>query len=334
MSVMRGDRETTATAVTPSPALPLGQALAIGAVVGAAILLSRVTSLLPDSAAVQTWAAMFIAIVVQSLPFLLMGVVLAAAMSALVSEHVLRSILPRRTALAVPVASVAGIGLVGCECASVPIASEVIRKGVGVPVAMAFLLAAPAVNPVVIVSTLVAFPGMPEMAFARFAGSFLVSVLVGWLWIRAGRGITLESLAHEHAHRKGWPGFLDSVHRDLIATAGYLVLGAMIAAAVNAFAPRSALDSLGSHAILGVLTLAAFAFVVALCSQTDAFVAASMTSFSPTAHLVFLVVGPAMDVKLAAIEAGAFGRRFTLRFVPLVLAVAVAVGSLLGWALL
>lgn len=322
--------------VEAPPATPLEEStkVLIGLVV--VVFVTRAFGLVPDAPALQTWAAVFVAIVVQSLPFLLLGVVLAAAISTLLSERVISRVVPRRQSLAVPAASVAGIGLIGCECASVPIASSVISKGVGAPAALSFLLAAPAVNPVVIVSTLVAFPGMPEMALARFLASFAMSLVVGWLWIRLGRDVPLRSRYADtgHDHGGGLSGFLAAVHHDLISTIGYLTVGAMIAAAVNTFVPKSTLNELGSHAVLGVLVLAAFAFVVALCSQTDAFVAASLTAFSPTARLVFLVVGPAMDVKLATLEAGVFGRAFAYRFVPLVLLVAVTSAVLIGTVLL
>ena len=300
------------------------------------VVVSRALGLVPDQPALQTWAAMFIAIFIQSLPFLLLGVILAAAISTLLSERVIRAVVPKNPAFAVPVASVAGIGLIGCECASVPIAGSVMRKGVGAPAAMSFLLAAPAVNPVVIVSTLVAFPGMPQMALARFTASFAVSLIVGWLWVRVGREVPVgrPGTAGDHDHGDGFAGFVASVHHDLISTIGYLILGAMIAAGVNSFVPKAVISSVASHAVLSVLVLATGAFVVALCSQTDAFVAASLTAFSPTARLVFLVVGPAMDVKLATLEAGVFGRRFAVRFVPLVLVVAVLCASLVGKVLL
>jgi uncharacterized protein len=83
-----------------------------------------------------------------------------------------------------------------------------------------------------------------------------------------------------------------------------------------------------------VLTLALFAFVVALCSESDAFVAASFTAFSDTAKLVFLVVGPAMDVKLASMETGAFGGAFARQFVPVVVMTAVLSAVGMGWLLL
>lgn len=318
-----------------APAQPFSQATTVCAVLVGLVVLSRATSLVPHDAALETWAAMFVAITIQSLPFLLLGVLLASAISTLLSEQVISRVFPRKDAYAVPVATVAGIGLIGCECASVPIANSVIRKGVGAPAAMSFLLAAPAVNPVVIVSTLVAFPGKPEMALARFVASFCVSLVVGWLWVRVGRGVPMGAAdAGEHEHGRGLSGFLAAVHHDLITTVGYLIIGAMIAASVNTFVPKRLLSSIGSHEVLGVLVLAGFAFIVALCSQTDAFIAASLTAFSPTARLAFLVVGPAMDVKLATLETGVFGRRFAVRFVPLVLVVAVISATLVGAVLL
>lgn len=115
---------------------------------------------------------------------------------------------------------------------------------------------------------------------------------------------------------------------------GFLVLGALLAAAVNTFVPREWVSSVAGQAVLGVLVLAAFAFVVALCSESDAFVAASFTAFSDTAKLAFLVVGPAMDVKLAAMETGAFGGAFTRQFVPVVVGTAVLAACGVGWWLL
>lgn len=288
-----------------------------------------------DGPAVRAWAAMFVAIVVQALPFLVGGVLVAALISTFLSERMVRKVMPRNPAAAVPVAGVAGVGLVGCECASIPIAGSVMRQGVAPAAALTFLLAAPAVNPVVVASTLVAFPGMPEMALARFLASMATAVVVGWLWITIGKRTPprLDRVG-SHEHGTGLGGFLGLVHHDLVESAGYVVMGAMIAAAVNAFVPRAVLDTLGGNLVVGVLVMALFAFVVALCSQTDAFVAASLTAFSPTARLVFLVVGPAMDVKLASLEAGYFGRRFAAVFVPLVVVVATTCAVLVGWWLL
>lgn len=288
-----------------------------------------------DDRALATWSTIFVAIVVQSIPFLLGGVLLAAVISTLLSERALRRVVPANPALGVPVAGLAGVALPGCECASVPVASSLMRRGVAPSVALTFLLAAPAVNPVVLVSTAVAFSGRPEMVLARFVASLATSVVVGWLWLRFAGRVPILHRQRSHDHEGGTlMAFVGGVRHDFVHAAGFLVLGAMIAAAINTFVPREIIDGVAGNAVLAVLTLAVFAFVVALCSEADAFVAASLSAFSDTAKLVFMVVGPAMDVKLASMEAGQFGGAFAVRFVPLVLVVAVLSACGVGWWLL
>lgn len=285
-----------------------------------------------DGEAFRTWCTMFVAVVVQSVPFLLGGVLLSALIARFLSEGVLRRIVPSNPVAAVPVAGIAGVGLPGCECAAVPIADGLIRRGLRPAVALTFLLAAPAINPAVIVSTAVAFPGDHRMVLARVFASLATAVLVGWLCLARGeKRLRLQCRGAVHAHAGG---FVATARHDFLYAGGFLVLGAMIAAAVNTFVPRAIVDTVAGQALLAVLVMATFAFFAALCSESDAFVAASLTAFSDTAKLVFLVVGPAMDVKLAAMESGQFGFAFARQFVPAVLVVAVGMACLVGWWLL
>jgi uncharacterized membrane protein YraQ (UPF0718 family) len=53
--------------------------------------------------------------------------------------------------------------------------------------ALTFMLAAPAINPVVLVATAVAFPGQPQMVLARCVASLLTAVTMGALWSKWGR---------------------------------------------------------------------------------------------------------------------------------------------------
>jgi len=71
----------------------------------------------------------------------------------------------------------------------------------------------------------------------------------------------------------------------------------------------------------------AFAFVLSLCSEADAFVAVSFTVFPLGAQLAFLVFGPVLDAKLALLYGSTFGRGFVLRLAA-VTAPVVLVGSL------
>lgn len=293
-----------------------------------------------EADAFQAWATVFLAIVVQSIPFLVLGVALSGLISVLLSERLVSRVLPSNPLLAVPVAGIAGIGLPTCECAAVPVANALGRRGVPPAVALTFLLAAPAVNPAVIVSTAVAFQGRADMVIARFLASLLVAVLVGWIYVVVTQRLPALRLpritepTHAHGGETRWGRFVDAAWHDLLPAAGFLAVGAVIAASVNVLVPIGVVEAVADRWLLAILVLAAFAFLVALCSEADAFIAVSLTAFSDTAKLVFLVVGPAMDVKLAAMEAGQFGRSFALQFVPLVLVVATLVAGLVGWVLL
>ncbi|MGP3998954.1 permease [Streptomyces sp. 8N706] len=292
------------------------------------------TGVWPAHPAVQAWRTVCVAIVVQALPFLLLGTALSGAINAFVPAQAFSRILPKRPALAVPVAGAAGVVLPGCECASVPVAGSLIRRGVAPAAALTFLLSAPAVNPVVLTATAVAFPGDPGMVVARLLASLITSATMGWLWIRLGREEWLRLPAHRTGHRPGhsrWEEFRLGFQHDFLHAGGFLVLGAMAAATFNVVVPRSVLDTFSGSPWLSVLFLAGLAIVLAVCSEADAFVAASLSGFSPTARLTFMVVGPMVDLKLIALQSGTFGRAFALRFSSTTAVVAVVCSVLTGW---
>jgi uncharacterized membrane protein YraQ (UPF0718 family) len=285
-----------------------------------------------DSPAVATWSTVFVSIVLQAIPFLVFGVLISAVIAAYVPASVFTRALPRRPALAVPVAGTAGVVLPGCECASVPIAGSLVARGVSLAPALAFLLAAPAINPIVLVSTAVAFPNQPEMVGARFAASLATAVVMGWLWARFGNTDWVRmrrSIHAEDAPRR--TVFRASMQHDFLHAGGFLVVGGMVAATVNVTVPGGWLEAVAERPWLAVLALAFLAVVVAICSEADAFVAASFTEFSSTAKLAFMVVGPAVDVKLISLQAGTFGRKFAMRFAPVTFVTAVASSLLVGW---
>jgi uncharacterized protein len=285
----------------------------------------------------RTWTTVFVAIVVQALPFLVLGVLISGAITALVSPALLARLLPRSPVLAVPSAALAGTALPGCECASVPIAGRLGARGVQPAAALAFMLAAPAVNPVVLVATAVAFPGRPEMVAARFLGSLATSITVGLLWWRVGDQRWVERARRRVAGAGDgprWLAFSSAARHDLWDAGGWLVVGAAAAATLQVLVPRSLLLAVADHHVLSVLALGGLAVGLAICSEADAFVAASLREFSLTARLAFLVVGPAVDVKLIAMQSGVFGRRFAARFAPLTFAVAVVCAVLVGRMLL
>ncbi|ELP71301.1 permease [Streptomyces turgidiscabies] len=314
------------------------------AVVGGAALLAiaTVASVLGPTLAldlytppVAAWWTVFTAVVVQGVPFLLLGTVVSAAIGAFVPERVFTRLLPRNQALAVPIAGAAGVVLPGCECASVPVAGSLMRRGVAPAAALAFLLSAPAINPVVLVATSIAFPGQPRMVLGRLVASLVTAVVMGWLWARFGRDEWLRKPTpvggSSASEPSGWRGFSAGLQHDFLHAGGFLVLGAGAAATFNIVVPRSVLDVFTGSAWLAVLLLAVLAVVLCVCSEADAFVAASLSGFSPTARLAFMVVGPMVDLKLIALQAGTFGRSFAVRFSSVTWVVAVSSSVVVGW---
>jgi len=283
----------------------------------------------------QSWMTVFVAVLVQALPFLVLGVLLSAAIAVFVPPSFFARALPKRPALAVPVAGMAGAVLPGCECASVPVAGALVRRGVTPAAALAFLLSAPAINPIVLTATAVAFPRNPEMVLARFVASLLVACVMGWLWQRVGRTDWLRppERPHYEGQSKG-AAFWGSVRHDVMHAGGFLVVGAMAAATLKAVAPASWLRTAADNPVVAILALAILAVLLSICSEADAFVAASLTQFSLTAKLAFLVVGPMIDLKLFAMQAGTFGRGFALRFAPATFCLAIAGAVLTGAVLL
>jgi uncharacterized protein len=286
-----------------------------------------------------TAGTVFCGVFVQAVPFLGLGVVVSGLIAVFLPPQRLARWLPRRTEAAVLAAGLAGAALPGCECGSVPVARRLFGDGGAAgAAALTFMLAAPAINPVVVVATAVAFPGQPRMVIARVAASLLTAVVMGWAWSRWGRAewITrrLPPTSPHAAEGSRWVVFCEAARHDFLQGAAYLVVGAAAAAALHVLVPPRVFEGVAAHLVVAVVVMALLAVVLAICSEADAFVASSLTMVPLVPRLVFLVVGPAVDVKLLAMQSGMFGRAFAARFAPATLLVAAGIGTGAGLLLL
>ncbi len=309
----------------------------VGILLACALSATMLRNAVSGNAALSTVGTVFCGVFVQAVPFLVLGVVVSGLIAVFVSPERLARWLPRRPTLAVLAAGVGGAALPGCECGSVPMARRLFGEGGATgAAALTFMLAAPAINPVVLVATAVAFPGAPMMVTARMGASLLTAVIMGWAWSRWGRPewITRRLPATGVRTESRWVVFAEAARHDFLQAASYLVLGAAAAALLHVVVPAWVFTHLAADLILGVALMAALAVVLALCSEADAFVAASMTMVPLLPRLVFLVVGPAVDVKLFAMQAGMFGRAFAARFAPCTFLVATASACAVGLLLL
>jgi len=293
-------------------------------------------SLVYGNVDLATAGTVFSGIFVQAIPFLALGVVVSGLVAAFATPDRLARWLPRRTGAAILVAGVGGAALPGCECGSVPVARRLFGAGALGAAALTFMLAAPAINPVVLVATAVAFPGQPQMVAARCVASLLTAMVMGAAWARWGRAewITRRLPQARDAGASRWTVFTEAARHDFLQAASYLVIGAMAAAALHVVVPPWVFEHLAGNLVVGILTMGLLAVVLALCSEADAFVAASLTMMPLVPRLVFLVVGPAIDVKLFAMQAGMFGRAFAIRFAPATFVVATVAATAIGLLIL
>jgi uncharacterized membrane protein YraQ (UPF0718 family) len=223
------------------------------------------------------------------------------------------------------------------------------------------MLASPAINPVVLISTAVAFPGQPSMVLARFVASLAVAVGMGWLWLRFGQPAWLRQTHRDLGQaghsvqvghlgpvgrtertgpaermgplKHGWPAFWATCRLDVVRAGGFLVLGALAAAVLTVAAPSRWLAAIAANPIFSVVALALLAVLLSICSEADAFVVASLSQFSLTARLAFLVVGPVVDLRSFAAQSALVGPRFAVRFAPATLITAVVASALVGWVI-
>jgi uncharacterized membrane protein YraQ (UPF0718 family) len=261
----------------------------------------------------------FGSLLVEAMPFILLGATVSAAIEVLVpaSAFARIALLPR--GLQLPAAAAAGVAFPVCECGSVPVARRLAAKGLAPSAAITFMLAAPIVNPVVVASTFVAYRGRDTlwiMVLGRLALGFIVAMTVGWVMGRVRSGELLRARADQvEAHEideeeARWRRFFGHLTGDVVFMARFLIMGAALAAAIQTFVPQSIVNSVASLPILSLIAMMALAFVMSLCSESDAFVAASFTAFGPASQLAFLVFGPMVDLKLAALYVGTYQRGF------------------------
>ncbi len=261
----------------------------------------------------------FIAILLEAMPFMLLGAVLGGIIEVFVSQDFVQRALTGHTTATVFIA--AGLGMIFpvCECAIIPIVRRLINKGVPMPAAIAFLLGAPIVNPLVAASTLLAYRGNLGMVCTRMVCGYVIAVCValilGTLFRRDSDALVIGTATCEHGccchcgedhHHHEQVGFLSKTlealahaRDDFFSIGKFLIIGAFVASLARATIDVVAFRDLFGSPILSILAMMGLAVTLNLCSQTDAFIAAGFrTVFPDTAQMAFMVLGPMLDLKL------------------------------------
>ncbi|MFT3862318.1 permease [Micropruina sp.] len=314
----------------PEPLSPrvLAGRLGIGLVVVAALVGLRIaadpawTSWLPTAG--RDFVTLSVSVLVESLPFVFVGIAISIVVQIWLPDRVW-GWLPRNPVLRRLVLSVLGVVFPVCECGNVPMARGLMLRGLGVGEAITFLMAAPILNPVTIITTYQAFGFDNGILVARIVGAFAIANLLGWLFARHPEPGTLltpsfEAACHDpHEQQHGrWQRSADGFAAETAAMIPALVAGSFIAGAIQVGVPRDWLVSIGGNPVVSVGVLMALAFVVSVCSNVDAFfILALSATFAPGGIVAFLIFGAMIDIKMLAL----LRTTFTTRTLALIAAV-------------
>jgi len=268
----------------------------------------------------------FLSILLEGAPFLLAGALLSGVLEEYLPPSLMTRLLPKNPRLAIVASAFLGLAIPVCECGIVPVVRRLLRKGLPVSCGVTYMLAAPIVNPLVILSTLAAFRGQGavEMACLRFSLGIVVAISVGLACTRFAPfsilrpGILGPEEGGHHHHHGPFEGGSRLVNVAATATSDFLdvsvffVLGAAVAALFGTAVNQEVILPLSTNLPLSITSLMGLASILSVCSTTDAFIAATLTAFPMAAKLAFLVFGPMLDFKLLFLYGAAFSKRFIL----------------------
>ncbi len=277
----------------------------------------------------NTLVNVFLGIILQAVPFLLIGVLISSAIQIFISSEAIERRFPKKLGLGMLTAILMGFCLPVCDCASVPIFRSLVKKGIPVPVAVTFLTAAPVINPVVMLSTYYAFNGSLRVVAVRVVLGISAALLIGLFFSAWPSKNELLSSGFDGAmcscgcytglsEAKGVKDklklFARHAETEFFSVGKFLIIGAFISALFQSIGTKALFLQTTSGYALSLLLMMVLAFLLSLCSSSDAVIARSFSSVFPSGAVMgFLVFGPMMDIKNLLMLSGGFSKKFVLK---------------------
>ncbi|UYP06347.1 MULTISPECIES: permease [Priestia] len=276
----------------------------------------------------------FISILIEALPFVLLGVIISGIIQIFVTDEMMARVIPKNKIGAVLLASVIGALFPACECGIVPITRRLMAKGVPLYAAIPFMLTGPIINPVVLFSTFVAFGNDWKIVLYRAGVAFIVSLLVGLILSFQFKTPQTKREVHLRTSPKKMSAKLSEATRHTIdeffSVGKFLIIGGLIAAGMQTFIKTSTLFSLGQGDVSSNAVMMGLAYVLSLCSSADAFIASSFRStFTDSAIVSFLVFGPMFDIKNTLMMLSQFKTKFVFTLLAYVFILVLIVSILI-----
>ncbi len=293
----------------------------------------------------QDFAFAFLSVLFEGVPFLLLGSLLSGFVDVFVSSEKLAKWMPKNRGAGILLSGLLGLVIPMCECGSVIVIRRFIRKGLPLSYAITYMLGAPIVSPLVAISTFAAFQGQNpwEMVILRLGLGFLIAAAAGYVvGLFSPEQVLSPRLIADLPNRRSGLRFaaapaapnnetrdfaeiagsaslprkllmaVQSATADFLDVAFFFIIGVAITSVFNTAVRQSIIEPYAASPSLSILVMMGLAAALALCSTTDAFIAATFASFSFAAKLAFLVFGPVFDLKLFWLYGLIFRRKFVI----------------------
>lgn len=286
---------------------------------------------------VQDFITLSLGVIIEALPFVMLGLFFSIVVRLWLPHDWLLKYLPKQPFLRRALISLLGVFMPVCECGNVPLARGLLAKGLTPAESLTFLLAAPILNPMTIITTQQAFSDDNTVLIARILGGFLIANLIGWIYSSTRQDTMLrpEFIAICKEKKDNSNSLVEALNffkHETRSMMPALVIGAMVAGLIQVVVPRETILLLGNSPAWSVLVMAVLAFVVSICSSVDAFFALAFRgSFTSGSLVSFLTFGPMIDVKMLSLMRTTYRRNILLQVSLLVFLMSMLIGLVVNY---
>ncbi len=287
------------------------------------VIISGDYSISISALSLSSFFTIFLSLFLEAIPFMLAGVLISGFIQVFVSEEHIRRLVPKNRFYAIVTSCTLGALFPACECGIVPIIRRLLLKGIPLYAAIGFMLTGPLINPLVLFSTYMAFGQEYQMAILRLSIGFLaaivISFIISFLFKANELKISRDNFIQPSSNMKKppfWKRIGAMFHHSInefFQMSKFFIIGALLAAFVQTYVSSSTFVRFGEDILSMTLVMMVLAYILSLCSEADAFIAASFRQFVPTTSLLaFLVYGPMIDLKNTFMLGAVFKFRFVV----------------------
>lgn len=271
-------------------------------------------------------------LLLQAVPFTLIGVLVSAAVETWVTEDFIEKHATKSIANGFLAAILAGVCVPVCDCVVVPTFSRLVARKLPLPCAVTFLCAVPVVNPVSIWATWYAFADVPAVAVTRVALGVGVALLVGVSFVifpvksqvlrqnvlekvradcvdcavcadfgklQSGNSSYKNSSSFKSGIKNSLKTYAHHIYSDFMRLMPIILFGTIVASIIRVWLGADPASKVNTTIVfVAIPAMMLIAYASSLCSSSDAVIARSLASSLPMSSvIVFLLFGPMLDIK-------------------------------------